>query len=195
MQCASQIPLSCLLAYLVSPPSSAPEDTHRSLACSFYGLHPVLIPHRSSAEVLVQHIGKVQPEVLIAEAGTIGFQPVLSACNNLSHVIWLTRPGNEHMDFALSAESGEGKVESLTWHDLVEEHKQPSDSQIPTIEKGSHSLGLSILESTSNATTVVEYGSKVNSYIWPCYLSNGDLEYRCCCRWPNAYPFSESGDR
>lgn len=122
----------------------------------------MLIPYGSSTEILVQQLQRVQPDVLITEAGALGLQPVLSKCLSLSQVIWVTKAGNEHMDFAETPENVKGKLQILTWHDLVEEHKSPASSEIPTIEKGSPGPGLSILESFNDTTTVVEYSSQVS---------------------------------
>lgn len=159
----------------MGPPSSAPRNADGRLAASFYGLHPVLIPYGSAAEILQQQLRKVQPDVLIAEAGTMELQPVLSGCHNLSQVIWVTKPGNKHMDFTDGAENVEGKVKSSTWHDLVEEYKSPANSGVPTIERGSQSPSLSIVEPSSDSALVVEYTSEVSYYL------------RCCVTYLTAF--------
>jgi hypothetical protein len=146
----------------VSLSTSVRHETHPSLAASFYGLHPVLIPYGSSTKVLAQHLQEVQPDVLIAEAGTLDVEPALSGCKNLSEVIWATKAGNEHMDFAETSEDVEGNVKISTWHELIEEHKSSANSEVPLVEKGSPSLSLSIVESSGNSTIVVEYTSEVS---------------------------------
>jgi hypothetical protein len=122
----------------------------------------VLIPYGSSTKVLAQRLQEVQPDVLIAEAGTLDVEPALSGCKNLSEVIWATKAGNEHMHFAETPEQAvEGKVKISAWHDLIEEHKSPANSEVPSVEKGSPSPSLSIVESSGDSATVVEYTSEV----------------------------------
>jgi hypothetical protein len=123
----------------------------------------VLIPYDTSTEILAQHLQKIQPDVLIAEAGTLDVQPLLSGCPNLSHVIWVTKPGNEHMDFAQAPEDVGAKVKISIWHDLIEEHKSAANSELPSAEKGSPNISLSIIESSSDSASVVEYASEVGS--------------------------------
>ncbi|ERF74062.1 hypothetical protein EPUS_03877 [Endocarpon pusillum Z07020] len=108
-------------------------------ACAFYGLQPLLIPYGSSTEEFTQRLRKVQPDILIAEAGTLELEPVLSSCKNLSQVIWVTKAGNKHMDFADTPDDVPGKVNISTWHDLIEENKSPASSELPSTEKGSSS--------------------------------------------------------
>jgi hypothetical protein len=114
----------------------------------------------------MQHLQKVQPDVLIAEAGTLGLQPALSGCEALSCVIWVTKAGNEHMNFAETPGEVEGKVDISTWHDLIEENKSPASMELPSIDRGNPSPSLSIVESSSNSTSVVEYTSEVSNQLW-----------------------------
>lgn len=122
----------------------------------------MLIPYGSSTEEFTQRLRKVQLDILIAEAGSLELEPVMSCCENLSQVIWVTKGGNEHMDFAETTDVVQGKVNISTWHDLIEEHKSPANSELPTVEKGSAIPSLSIVESSGNATTIVEYASEAS---------------------------------
>lgn len=140
-------------------------------AASIYGFHPVLIPYGISTKTLLQHLQEVQPDVLIAEAGTLEVNTVLSGCQSLTQVIWVTKSGNEHMDFAEAPKEVGGNVKVSTWHDLVEEHKSPSDSTVPSVEKGSPSPRLSIIEPSGNSFTAVEYTSEVSYPLQPYPLS------------------------
>jgi hypothetical protein len=107
---------------------------------------------------------QAQPDVLIAEAGTMELQPVLSKCQNLSKIMWVTKAGSVHMDFAESPEKVGGKVTVSTWHELVEEHKSPEMSGVPPVEKDSLSPSLSIAESTNTGVELTEYTSGVCGY-------------------------------
>jgi hypothetical protein len=111
---------------------------------------------------LMQYLQKVQPDVLIAEAGTLGLQPALSGCQTLSCVIWVTKAGNEHMNFAETPGEVEAKVDISTWHNLIEENKSPASMELPSIDKGQPSPSLSIVESSGDFTTVMEYTSEVS---------------------------------
>ena len=76
----------------------------------------------------------------------------------------MTKAGNVHMDFAETPEKVGGKVKTSTWHDLVEEHKSPAKLEVPSVEKGSPSPSLSIVESTNDSSEIVEYTSGVGIY-------------------------------
>jgi acyl-CoA synthetase (AMP-forming)/AMP-acid ligase II len=138
------------------------HNTHDNLACAFHGLHPVLIPYSSSNESFVQHLGRAQPDVLIAEAGTLQLHPVLAECQNLKQVIWVTKAGNKHMDFTETPQDVGGKVKISTWRDLIEEHKSLVNSEISPVEKGSPGPKISIIESSGASTTMAEYTSEVS---------------------------------
>ncbi len=146
----------------MSASNATRHNTHSSSACAFYGLQPVLVPYGLSTEELTQRLREVQPDTLIAEAGTLELEPVMSCCENLSHIIWVTKAGNEHMDFAEAPDDVQGEVNISTWHDLIEEHKSPASSELPVVEKGSSSPSLSIVESSGDATTVLNYASEAS---------------------------------
>jgi len=116
----------------------------------------------------MQHLHDVQPDILIAEAGTLGLQSALSGCQTLSCVIWVTKAGNEHMNFAETPGEVAGKVDISTWDDLIEENKSPASMELPSIDKGNPSPSLSIVESAGNSTTVMEYTSEVSNQPWLC---------------------------
>ena len=86
----------------------------------------------------------------------------MSSCKNLSQVIWVTKAGNEHMDFADTPDDVQGKVNISTWHDLIEENKSPASSELPSIERGPSSPSVSIVESSDNSVTVTEYASEAS---------------------------------
>jgi hypothetical protein len=99
--------------------------------------------------------------MLIAEAGTLEVEPILGGCQVLSQVIWVTKPGNEHMDFNQTPESVGSKVKTSTWPDLIEENRSPKKSEVFPVEKGSPTPSLSIAESSNDSVNVVEYTSEV----------------------------------
>jgi hypothetical protein len=132
--------------------------TDSQAAAAFYNIHPILIPYGSPTDGIIQNLRKAQPDSLIAEAGTLEIPSVLSACKTLSNVVWVTKPGNEHMDFAAVPEDVGKKVNVATWHDLVEERKSPGHAEVPSVEKGSADPSLSIVEPDG----IVEYRSEVH---------------------------------
>lgn len=138
--------------------------TYARPAASFYGVHPILLPYGSSTDTLIQYVQKAKPDMLVAEAGTMEVHRVLSRCQSLKGVIWVTKAGNEHMAFAEPPGEGGGKVETSTWHDLIEEHKSATNSEIPPVEKDSSSPSLSIIEPFNGDLEVVEYTSGVGDH-------------------------------
>lgn len=104
----------------------------------------------------------MQPDVLIAEAGALEVHRVFSGCQNLKQVMLVTKPGNEHMDFAEDAEMAGSKLKVSTWHDLVEENKSLALSEVPPVDRQAPSPSLSLIESSDDTTSVVEYTSEVS---------------------------------
>jgi hypothetical protein len=62
---------------------------------------------------------------------------VVQSCPSFSHVIWVAKHGNMHMDWNEVPEGIGGKLEVSTWHDLVDETKGSVSSEVPASEKGS----------------------------------------------------------
>ena len=86
---------------------------------------------------------------------------MLSRCQDLTEVIWVTKAGNVHMDFSEPSEKVRDNVNVSTWRGLVEEHKSSEMSEVPPVAKDSPSPFLSIVESTNAGEEVLEYTSQV----------------------------------
>lgn len=133
-----------------------------SLAAAFYGFKPVLVPHNLSTESLIAHLRQAQPEVLIAEAGSVELAPVVSACPILSHVVWVVQHGSRHMDWSEVPEGIGGRVDVAVWHELVEEKKASVTSRLPDSEKDSTVGPLATFWPTDDGKgKMVEYSSEV----------------------------------
>jgi hypothetical protein len=106
-------------------------------ASAFYDFQAVLVPHGLSPEVLISYLQKSEADVLIAEAGALELSSMVENVPSLTHIIWVAKHGNRHMDWNEVPEGIGGKIEVTTWHDLVEEHKSYISMELPSSEKGS----------------------------------------------------------
>lgn len=128
-------------------------------AAAFYGFRPVLVPHNLQTDQLVAHLQQVKPDFLIAEAGALEIDSVVSACSSLKHVIWVVKEGSRHMDWNVVPEGAGGKVEVVVWHELVDERKTLTSSDVLPVDKETSVKPLSIY-----IDEVVELTSEVSNF-------------------------------
>ncbi len=113
-------------------------------AAAFYGFRPVLVPHNLQTDILIAHLKQVKPDFLIAEAGALEIDSVVAACSSLKHVIWVAKEGSRHMDWNVVPEGAGGKVEVVVWHELVDERKTLTSSDVLPVDKETSVKPLSI---------------------------------------------------
>ena len=128
-------------------------------AAAFYGFRPVLVPHNLQTDILIAHLQQIKPDFLIAEAGALEIDSVVAACSGLKHVIWVAKEGNRHMDWNVVPEGAGGKVEVVVWHELVDERKTLTSSDVLPVDKETSVKPLSIY-----IDEVVELTSDVSSF-------------------------------
>lgn len=164
LRSASPIRLSLLPACSVSGPNSSICRTHPFPAASFYQAHPILIPYGSPTDSFIQHIQKVQPDILIAESSSTELESLLLERHGLSQIILVTRPDSDRERVAKMLEDTSNKVKVTTWHDLVGKRRSSATSELPQVENGSPSPSLSVVDSSEgrDSTGVIEYSSQVS---------------------------------
>jgi hypothetical protein len=112
---------------------------------------------------LIAHLSEVTPDFLIAEAGAVEVEAVVAACSSLRHIIWVAKEGNRHMDWNVVPEGTGGKVEVVVWHELVEDRRTLTSSEVPPVDKESTVPPLSTFwPGTEGVGQLVEYTSEVS---------------------------------
>ena len=119
-----------------------------------------------SLEEVNTHLSKVQPDFLIAEAGSVELSAVTKAISSLKQVIWVAKPGNRHMDWSEVPAGIGGKVGVTTWHELVDDKKESVSSEVPASDKDSKVEPLVTFWPTSDGSVgePVEYTSSVRPH-------------------------------
>ena len=88
---------------------------------------------------------------------------MVAACSSLRHIIWVAKEGNRHMDWNVVPEGTGGKVEVVVWHELVEERKTLTSSEVLPLDKESSVQPLSTFWAPDEGVgQLVEYNSEVS---------------------------------
>ena len=140
--------------------SNSVELLQSIFAAAFYNGSSVVVPYGLQQSQFTDLLTEAQPDILIAEAGSIELSATVSACPKIKNVIWVTKPGSEHMDWSETPEGTSASFKVATWRDL----QQPDfSSEVPAHDKGSQVGSLSTFWPTgSDKFELVEYTSKVS---------------------------------
>jgi len=123
----------------------------------------VLVPHNLTTDLLTAHLLEVKPDFLIAEAGAVDVEAVIAACSSLRHIIWVVKGSNRQMDWNVIPEGTGGKVEVVVWHELIDERKTLTSSDVPPVDKESSVQPLSTFWAADEGVgQLVEYTSEVH---------------------------------
>lgn len=104
--------------------------TNALLAGAFYHFSPILFPYHQEPDTTKGLLGSTDFDTLIAEAGSVSLETLLSSNKSIRRIIWVTKAGSKHLDWNEVPEGIGGKIDVTTWHDLVEE-KKGTTPQIP----------------------------------------------------------------
>ena len=123
------------------------------------------MPHNLDTKLLIAHLSEVAADFLVAEAGAVEVDVVVAGCPSLRHIIWVAKEGNRHMDWNVVPEGTGSKVEVVVWHELVDERKTLTSSEVPSVDKDSSVQPLSLFwPDTEGVGQLVEYTSEVSKH-------------------------------
>ena len=91
------------------------------LASVFNGLTPILIPYDTEVARVADILKDSVADCLVAAAGSVSLEGLLSQFPDLRQVIWVAEPTSRHMDWDEVPEGVGGKAEVAVWHDIVED--------------------------------------------------------------------------
>lgn len=118
-----------------APPKIVPS-ADPILACSFYGLTPVLLPYNLPHLRIYELLKTTEATCLICAAGNIPLDDVAEACPNIRLLTWVVEKTSRHMDWNGVPESAQGRLSVSVWHDLVEEGLETATSDLPSNDTG-----------------------------------------------------------
>jgi hypothetical protein len=161
--------------------------TDHIIACSFYGLTPILVPFNQDHNVACKLLEQTQAQCVIATAGSLPLAGLTERVSSLRQVIWVADSGSKHMDWEGSPENEtKGKLDVAVWHNLVAETSSTS-SELPKNDETIVPGNLIFLwqKSINSPAEVVEFTQKVRVQC-PYYSETAYLhstEYGCSnCR-------------
>ena len=103
-----------------------------ALACAFYGLHCVLIPYGQSAEFTLTLITSINPEILVANAGSVSVVDLRQQSSTIKEVVWVVEKTSRCVDWSNDAQG------TSEWHQVVDGHSNAStgSADLPQESKG-----------------------------------------------------------
>lgn len=89
------------------------------------------MPQGQSIATLAKILKETQADVLVAAAGAIPLEELLSHYANLKQVIWVAERSSRHMEWNEVPEGVGGKADIAVWHDVIDEKADSASSDPP----------------------------------------------------------------
>lgn len=111
----------------------------------------------------MQILAQTQAEILIAVAGTLSLEEVVSRYQGLKQVIFVVPEGSRHLDWNEVPEEGGGSVGVSVLHELVEEKGASLGAELPQGEdNGDPAAVVTVWQRTKNEVgEIVEFTQAV----------------------------------
>ena len=103
-------------------------------AGSFYHFSPILFPYHQERDITNDLLANAEFDTLVAEAGSISLERLLSKNKSVRRIVWVTKQGSKHLDWNEVPEGIGGKIDVTTWNDLIEEKKATISKDVPALE-------------------------------------------------------------
>lgn len=116
------------------------------------------MPYGLSPDKLAPLLAHTSVDHLIAEAGSVDLNAVLSANKNIKNIIWVTKAGSQHLDWSSDAPS----IFNITsWQDLIDNNRRSANSEVLPLDKDSQVPPVSIFTPTPSGTyDLIKYASE-----------------------------------
>ncbi|KMP03734.1 hypothetical protein CIRG_03426 [Coccidioides immitis RMSCC 2394] len=100
-------------------------------AGAFYGFKITIIPHNLASEELATYLQQAKADLLVAEAGAVDLDVVSKARTSLNNVVWVTKVGNQHLDWSQGPDELGSQIKVAVWQDLVKDSGNSATSELP----------------------------------------------------------------
>lgn len=97
------------------------------IACTFYGVTPVLLPFNLPHAKVYELLNASGVDGLVAAAGTLPLDGLTTQVSQLRLLTWVVESTSRHMDWTGSSD----RLDVNVWHDIVEENKASASSTLP----------------------------------------------------------------
>lgn len=127
-------------------------------AGSFYGFSTVLLPYGLTQDKLGPLLSHTSVDHLIAEAGSLDLDAVLAANKSIKNIIWVTKTGSQHIDWAGDSPNG---FTITSWQELIDSNRRSTNSEVLPLDKDSQVPPVSIFTPTpSGSYDLIKYTSE-----------------------------------
>jgi hypothetical protein len=102
---------------------------------------PYNLPHPKVYELL----NETGADGLVAAAGTLPLDDLAKQCQNLKQLTWVVEKTSKHMDWNGVPKSASARLAVSVWHDVVEEQKRTSTTDLPSNATGDQPADLIVV--------------------------------------------------
>lgn len=81
---------------------------------------------------MVKLLQDTDADCLIANAGSVPLELLCKEVPRLKNITWVVEKTSRHMDWTGAPESAAGKTSVSVWHDIIQEEKGKTNSELPT---------------------------------------------------------------
>ena len=155
---------------------------------AFYGFSPVLIPYNQPHPALIKLLNETGADSLIAQAGSLPLADIGKGVPSLRQVILTVEKTSRHMDWNEVPEGIGGKIDVSVWHELVQDQKTRSSTELPQNESGPKPGNLIFVwqEKPGKEADIVEFSQNVSfdtfkltiSSLTSCYTEHCSSDWR-----------------
>lgn len=163
------------------------------VACSFYALTPILVPHDQPSDTLFQLLKDAGADTLIAAAGSVPLLELYRKVSTVRQIVWVVEETSQHMDWdAAPAETG-GNISVSAWNRLVEQSASATSSELPKHDEAKPPGNIITFwqDGSGGPAQLVEFTQKVANPSDACMhacthsilrITNVHTEHRLSCR-------------
>lgn len=118
----------------------------------------MLLPYGLTPDKLGPLLSHTSVDHLIAEAGSLDLDAVLAANKNIKNIIWVTKPGSQHIDWSSNSPKG---FSITSWQELIESNRKSTTSEVLPLDKDSQVPPVSIFTPTPGGSyDLIKYASE-----------------------------------
>lgn len=108
----------------------------RIIACSFYGISPILLPYNLPHPAAYALINATTADGLVCAAGSLPLDGVAKECSKIRSLVWVVEKTSRHMDWHGVPHFAKNRLTVNVWHDVVQENLSKTDDDLPTNASG-----------------------------------------------------------
>ncbi|KAI9892198.1 MAG: hypothetical protein M1814_001657 [Vezdaea aestivalis] len=100
-------------------------------ATLFHGQVPILVPYNLPHANTVDLLEVSKADLLVAAAGSLPLQELVSASPKVKHIVWVTDQGNRHMGWSDVPAHISGAIDISVWQEVIEDRAAAETGALP----------------------------------------------------------------